>query len=152
MNKYVIVSFLENIPVDTIFADSQWPLHVTLIRPFVSLAKEEELIATLTKALEETKSFSLVGISEEMFGPESNIPVVELERTPQAIALNASLKSAFDSSMDKSVPDMYTEFRPHVTSQVGGGITVGGTVGVNSVSLVRYEPGMRYVLATVRLV
>lgn len=151
MNRYVIVSFLGKVPAGTSFTRTQWPLHITLIRPFDSYASEAELVAELTGALRYTKIFSLTGVSEELFGPELNIPVLELERTTDIVALNILLKRRFTNLANPSTPDIFTEYRPHVTHQAEGKISVGDTITVSSVSLVKYTPGLLYVSNTVDL-
>ncbi len=153
MNRYIIASFLGRIPAGTAFPESEWPLHVTLTRAFLSGHDEQDLIKTLERALEGKESFALVGKSEELFGPKLDRPVIELERTGEISGLNASLKQSFASSIDRPVPDKYPEYRPHVTRQGNEGIAVGDTVTVSSVSLIRANPDSeRLVLATIPLV
>ncbi|MBP7966909.1 2'-5' RNA ligase family protein [Candidatus Woesebacteria bacterium] len=151
MNKLIIASFIGGITAGTKFEESKWPLHVTLMRSLHSNTSPQELTRVLGLALQGQKAFELFGKSEELFGPENDRPVTELELTPQMSALNALLKETFSEHSSQSVPDKYPTYRPHVTRQGEEGISVGDCVRIDSVSIVLVGDEARTIISTIQL-
>lgn len=147
MNTYVIVSFLEeNFPAK--FSARAWPLHVTIVRPFVCEKFPEEVLEELRSIAADHKAIPTVGVSKQLFGVEKNVPVVELEKTPELQALHERILS---KPWVELVPPLFQEFRPHVSEQASGKVYVGTEVVVRSISLIQYSGINREVVGTFQL-
>jgi 2'-5' RNA ligase len=151
MNKYIIVSFLEGIPAGTVFAESKWPLHVTLMYSFFSSRDQGDLIDRLKQTLSVVKEFNLVGKSVEFFGPDLDREVTELELNSELGSLNKQLKESFKEFMEEPTVDKYPIYRPHVTKNEGKGIDPGEVVNIKTVSLILVAEDTRHVLVTLEL-
>ncbi len=146
-NNYVLVSFVDEIPVHTTFSAHDWPLHVTIIRPFISKIPENELIQIIDNCLANHHSYSVHGLRDEMFGPDKNIRVTELEYTQDIQVLHNNLSSALDHCVDFK-PSEFNEYRPHITEQENKRINIGEKLRMNSVSLVMMGDSTRTVVHT----
>lgn len=147
MNKYVIVSFLQrDFPLK--FLKLDWPLHITIVRPFSSSKSGEEFIRTLTAICSQIKPIYVFGKSREMFGPNNDLPVTELEDTPELQSLHDQIMNVSGVWMEFRTPQ-YETYRPHVTDQVNGRISAGEEVIINSISLVELGSDERQVLSTI---
>lgn len=93
---------------------------------------------------------TLVGKSEEMFGPDNDIPVIELENTTELQAFRDEIMKACSSSITFETPE-YKTYRPHVTLQEELKINVGENVLIGSLSLVKSDGDNRSVLHTIDL-
>lgn len=147
MNNYVIVSFLQK-GFPQKFLQPNWPLHVTVVRPFFSNKSGIEFIHALTTISSQIKPIYTLGKSREMFGPNSDVSVTELENTPALQSLHDQVMSTSGAWMQFCTPQ-YKTYRPHVTDQVTGGISVGEEVTIDSVSLIELGSDERHVLGTV---
>ena len=148
MSPYLIVSFLKrNHP--SVFQKSDWPLHVTIVRPFSSSKAPEEIIKSLTTLCAKTSQLKTIGKSREMFGPENDIHVTELEKTPELQALHEKAIKAIEPIEFTSFE--YPNFRPHITDQGNGSFVVDQEVILTSLSLVKISGHEREVLHTATL-
>lgn len=151
MNKYIIVSFLEDVLAGTTFAESKWPLHVTLMYSFFSSRDQKDLIDRLKQTLSEVQKFNLIGKSVEFFGQDLDREVTELQSKPELSSLNTLLKETFKEFMEGPTVDKYPIYRPHVTRNDGKGIEIGEIVNIKTVSLVLVAKDTRHVLVTLEL-
>ncbi len=147
MNQFVIVSFLEQ-DVPASFRKSEWPLHVTILRPFTTEASADDIFGSLKKVGAQTKSIRTVGKSKELFGEHLDVPVVELTLTPELQALRLRIKTKLETQIEFSAPSFDT-FRPHVTDAVSLALAVGDEVFIKAVSLVEIRNDERHVFGTV---
>lgn len=151
MNKYIIVSFLEKVPPGTVFSNTEWPLHVTILRPFFSDGESSRLIEILQNSVKGKQTISLFGKTKEMFGQNRDIEVTELGHTTEIQNLHESIKNAFKPHICFE-SEQYPHYRPHVTKRGNGGVATGEEVIIDSVSLVKMENDSRRVLAIITLV
>ncbi len=134
MEKYVIVSMIEtNFPEE--FQSVNWPLHVTLLRPFVTSATVDNLSEILQTVSSTQPIIVTEGKSKELFGVERTVAVTELINTPALQHFHEAIKSAFINLIEFTSTE-YPSFRPHVTEHHGKGVQVGELVQMSSVSLV----------------
>jgi hypothetical protein len=147
MNQYVIVSFLQK-EFPQKFLQPGWPLHITIVRPFFSNKSGEEFIQALITICSQIKPMHTLGKSREMFGPNSNVPVTELENIPALQSLHDQIMSELRAWMEFRTPQ-YKTYRPHATDQATGGISVGEEVEIDSISLVELGSEERQVLSTI---
>ncbi|MCB9820833.1 2'-5' RNA ligase family protein [Candidatus Nomurabacteria bacterium] len=151
MSRYVIVSFLEKATLGITFSKSEWLLHLTILRPFFSDNEDGYLIGILKDSLLEKQKVTSTGKVKEMFGPNKDVAVTELEHNTRIQDLHDSIESAFKPFI-RFESEQYPTYRPHVTNQGSRGIVVGEEVVINSVSLVKIDNDSRQVLATVALI
>jgi hypothetical protein len=149
MNHYLIVSFLQqDFPLE--FLQSDWPLHVTIVRPFFSNHSEEEFVHVLSTICAQTKPLPTAGKSRELFGPNRDIPVTELENTPALQLLHEEIMSVCGAWMEFKTPQYHT-YRPHATDQTAGSVSVGEAVVIRSISLIESRGDKRRVVHTTTL-
>jgi hypothetical protein len=80
----------------------------------------------------------VTGKSREMFGPEHDVPMTEVEKTPMLEALHADLATVY-SDVATLASAHFPVFRPHVTDNGGAALKVGGTEMLRSISLVERQ-------------
>lgn len=148
--RMIVVSFFEELDAGYRFPASDWPLHLTLVRPF---AVAEESVADLEEKL--AKTFSQqdpIGITFEksaQFGPEQNVPVT-------TIAVNAELQSLHDRLLALTEENGASNdprwsgaaYRPHVTRQRTGAMEPGESAKLSSASILDYQDTTRTVRRT----
>lgn len=140
MRNYVIVCFLSrNPPLE--FPSKEWPLHVTILRPFTSTCSPEEFGRMLEPICAQTPALTLTAKAEELFGPDNDVQVTELELTSELEMFQCQVLEACESRITFKLP-AFPNFRPHLTVQQEGRVNVGDTVVLNSLSLV--EQGQPY--------
>lgn len=151
MNKYVIASFLEKAHPGIVFSKTEWPLHMTILRPFFSDSEGSQLIEILQNSLEGKQTISLFGRTKEMFGPNRDIEVTELGHTTEIQNLHDSIMDAFQPFICFE-SEQYPHYRPHVTKRGGREVPIGEEIVIDSVSLVKIENDSRRVLAAIKMV
>jgi hypothetical protein len=149
MEKYVIVSILTPQPPAS-FIQSEWPLHVTLLRPFSTELPPEIVVSKFTVACKDQKIIATKGKSKELFGPDNDVPVTELELTTELQLLHTALKTDFEGEIEFTSAQ-YPDFRAHVTKNLGRQIGVGELVELKTVSLVKLEAPYRTIIETLEL-
>jgi 2'-5' RNA ligase len=149
MSKYVIVSMLEpEFPQE--FQSSDWPLHVTLLRPFETEVGAVKLIELLKKISDTHQELSTTGKSKEMFGEKEDVAVTELICTPELQKLHDDIKTAFIDDIT-FIAHQYPTFRPHMTEQNGKSINVGEVIALKNLSLIAINAQLRTVLSAIAL-
>lgn len=140
MRNYVIVCFLSrNPPLE--FPSKEWPLHVTILRPFTSTCSLEAFGWMLEPICTQTRTLILTAKAKELFGPDRDIPVSELELTSELEVFQRQVLEACEPQITFKHP-AFPSFRPHVTAQREDRVNVGDTVSLDSLSLV--EQGQPY--------
>jgi 2'-5' RNA ligase len=148
MRNYVIVCFLSKNPPHE-FPNSEWPMHVTILRPFTSEHSPDDFVRVLVPICARTQILTLAAKSEELFGPNRDVEVTELTLTEELKLFQNQILEACAPWTTFKGPS-FPEFRPHVTAQKEGRITIGNTVVLDSLSLV--EQGQPYrVIRTLNL-
>jgi hypothetical protein len=98
MQKYVIVTFLEDVSDEAEFPMSAWPFHVTLAANFVinkPVDQLNEMVADFAKSYEE---FNAIAGDDDHFGPEGKVLVTKLEMNPQLKVVHEALISLLEST------------------------------------------------------
>lgn len=146
MKKYMIVSFLEENP-DATFPKQHWPLHVTILRPFTTSMTEDECKQKMATLCKDSTPIHTRGVSKELFGENKDILVTTLEITPSLQAIRDKFFSTFEPRT-QLVGTLFGAYRPHVTDQLSGSLSVGDGIILHSASLVEMEEDHRKILAT----
>lgn len=150
MSKYVIVSFVDEVVVGQVFNKTKWPLHLTLVQPFLSEKGDDFLIEQIITIANGHEQFPMLAKAEEKFGQNNDILVVELEMNPEAQKLNTDLVDVLKSFIVKDSFE-YPNYRPHITKNGTNAIKVGDSVIVNNISLVKYKEDDREIISDQKL-
>src|SRR6185503_14423306 len=126
MNHFVIVAFVKK-DFPQSFAQTDWPLHVTIVRPFFSEKNAEEFSKVLKEICSNFKSIQTEGKSLEMFGEKNDAAVTELQNVPELQALHDRVMGGCGEWMEFKTRQFDT-YRPHVTDQKENKIEVGEKV------------------------
>jgi 2'-5' RNA ligase len=98
MQKYVIVTFLENIPDGTEFAMSAWPLHITLAANFTIKQSEAQLNQLVANFSRHHKAFEAIADEDDYFGAEGQVLVTKLAMNPRLKSFHSELISLLEST------------------------------------------------------
>jgi len=145
--SYIIVAFL-NEPKEN-FRASEWPQHVTIIRPFSTSQSTEELVQKIEEVASNHNALVLHGKARRLFGPLMNIRVTKMEDSPDLLSLYEDMQSALGSDIEtigKTFP-----FKAHITDNTGTPVPPGTEIPLRTISLVRIDGDNRSVLHTVPL-
>jgi 2'-5' RNA ligase len=156
MSRLVIVLPLIPLTEGDSFTVSQWPLHVTVLPPFLTDASGAEVGDVVRRAASAHQALTVVAAQDEFFGRRHDIPVTVLADNEGLTTLHQSLRSAV--RLLAAVPDepAFTGagFRPHVTAKPHGRVHAGDVFTLTQIAVVdmapRSSPG-RTVLATIQL-
>lgn len=154
MPRLVIVLPLAPLKTGDTFAVRDWPLHITVLAPFLTDAAPGVIAAALAAVASGHPAVTAVAGGDELFGRRENIPVT-------VVAPNAALTRLHDALVDAIQPfgsspneRAFTgpEFRAHVTVKGEARVHEGDELALTQIALVdmapRALPGGRAVLAT----
>jgi len=157
MPRLVVVLPLEPLRTGDSFAVERWPLHITVVPPFLTDADPEtvrEIIAAATSPLQQ---FSVIAAEEALFGRRENIPVTLIAESEPLLQVHRVLVDALRAVAASPDEPAFTGsgFRAHVTIKNGNSIQGDAVLPLMQVALVdmapRADPTGRTVLATVAL-
>ena len=154
MSRLVIVLPLSPLKTGDTFEVRDWPLHITVLAPFLTEAAPGEIAAALAVVAAGQAALTAVAGGDEMFGRRENIPVTVVVDNPALTRLHGALVDAirpFGASPDEPA---FTGpgFRAHVTVKGAARVHEGDELSLTQIALVdmapRAVPGGRAVLAT----
>lgn len=152
--RYWLIFLLDDLDVGAVFEPRL--LHVTFIPWFVTDAmSEEEIIESFNKQFRGLQSFTVKLDRKVMLGPDQDVPVNLLDRTPGILGLhNMSLEwfKKVGARWAVKNPHVDAEFIPHIRRRPGFGLQVGDSLNIMSLCLVkarRQEDGIRLIAAKV---
>lgn len=156
MTRLVVVLPLSPLAEGDSFAVSEWPLHITVLPPFLTDATASVVEAAIRSAASAYSALIVVAAHEERFGRRHDVPVTVVADNEQLNALHQSLRAAvrpFAATPDEPA-FTGTGFRPHITMKTHARVHEGDEFTLQQLALVdmapRSSPG-RTVLATVDL-
>ena len=157
MPRLVVVLPLAPLNVGDTFLVRDWPLHVTVLAPFLTDAAPGAIAEALAAAASALPGLSVVAAGAERFGRRHDIPVTVLEPHPGLTALHEAVVAAvrpFAAAPDEAA-FTGTEFRAHITDKHHARVQTGDTLELDQLALVdmapRADPAGRAVLATIPL-
>ena len=157
MSRLVIVLPLTPLQVGESFAVADWPLHITVLPPFLTHAEPADVAAAIeTAAAGQTALAAVVG-HDEMFGRRHDVPVSVVEDSPALTELHRALKTAMRQFAATPEEPAFTGvgFRAHVTVKRQGRVHEGDVLSLTQIALVDMAPRAaasgRTVLATLDL-
>ncbi|SDR82908.1 2'-5' RNA ligase family protein [Microterricola viridarii] len=157
MSRLVIVLPLAPLAVGESFAVHSWPLHVTVLPPFLTTAEPEQIARALADASVGLPAITATAGADELFGRRHNVPVTVLEENPELTALHRALRAAVLPFATEPDEPAFTGpgYRPHVTVKQDRRVEPGQLLTLGQLAVVdmapRAHPAGRTVLATLDL-
>jgi 2'-5' RNA ligase len=157
MPRLVVVLPIEPLRTGDSFAVDSWPLHITVVPPFLTDAEVEVVREIIASATSTTTSLTVIAGDDALFGRRENIPVTLIKPSEPLVQLHRRLVAAL--RVVAASPDEAaftgTDFRAHVTMKNGRRVQVDAALSLTQIALVdmapRANPAGRTVLATVEL-
>lgn len=153
MPRLVIVLPLAPLQTGDTFAVRDWPLHITVLAPFLTDAEPAEIAAALAAVASGQAALTAVAGGDEMFGRRENVPVTVVAPNPALIRLHDALVDAIRPLGASPHERAFTgpRFRAHVTVKGDARVHEGDELSLTQIALVdmapRAVPGGRAVLA-----
>jgi 2'-5' RNA ligase len=154
MPRLVVVLPLAPLQNGESFAVEDWPLHITVLPPFLTDAAPAEIADSIAAAASAQKALTAIAGHDEMFGRRKDVPVTVVVENQALTGLHRALVDAirpFAASPDEPA---FTGpgFRAHVTIKHNGRVYEGDELSLAQIALVdmapRSAPRGRSVLAT----
>lgn len=157
MSRLVIVLPLQPLQAGESFAVADWPLHITVLAPFLTDAAPADIAAAIASAVSGQGSLTVVAGRDELFGRRKDVPVTLIVDDGALARLHRSLVDAVRPFAADPAERAFTgpDFRAHVTVKGDSRVNEGDELSLAQVALVDMAPRMgpngRSVLATVPL-
>jgi 2'-5' RNA ligase len=157
MSRLVVVLPLTPLRVGDSFLVQDWPPHITVLPPFLTVASAAEIAGVITAAAADRDALTVTAGSDELFGRRADIPVTVIVEYEALTNLHRTLVAAvrpFATSPDEPA---FTGpgFRAHVTVKRSGRVHEGDELVLTQIALVDMAPRAdltgRTVLATLPL-
>lgn len=142
VQKYVFVTFLEDIHEGAEFPSSSWPLHITIASNFIVVCSVPELLEKLKVKVNQRSPIKVTAGNDEFFGPQK-------QRRVTVLNMNDGLKLLHRDfiTLLKNVGAVFNEpayivagFRAHATVQRDMRVQEGDTVITDQISLIDMFP------------
>lgn len=140
--KWAIVAPLQPVKDGVEFSPSDFPLHITLAGVFAidinGAALSEKILALLTHQA----PFEVMADTEDFFGPNKEIAVMKLQKTPELMDLYNTIHNELIALNAIFNTPQYEEagYIPHSTKQKHAMVTKGESVLIDSVSIIDLFP------------
>ena len=157
MPRVVLVLPLVSLRVGESFAVAEWPLHITVVAPFLTDADPAELAAAVAAVAPSHPPLRLVAEHDELFGRLHTVPVTVMGASAQLATLRGELIDALLPFATRPDEPAFTgeHFRPHITWKNGSRVHEGDEFTLTQLALVDMAPRAavsgRTVLATSEL-
>lgn len=135
-HKYIVVYMLDKPALGERF--TKWPLHLTLKPWFQCAGSTEEVINQLGELAKGTKPFMVRTGKTAMYGPEFDVPVRLVEKTPELAEFHARICYLLTKNKCRSENEEYSRenYSPHITIRGDRHISEGTEVLVSSIDIV----------------
>lgn len=128
------------------------PLHMTALHWFETDTDQDTIASGLREVAKVRQAITARAIAEDMFGPDKDVPVVRLERTPELLDLHLSLL-ALAKQVGGRLDERWVgvdKWNPHVTHQLERRLYIGDTVSLDDIDLItKRQDGMRQLVVRV---
>lgn len=154
MSRLVIVLPLAPLTVGDSFAVRDWPLHITVLPPFLSNAEPAAIADAVAVACAGQGALRVVADQDAMFGRRHDIPVTLVREHPALTQLHRTLVDAVRPFAATPEEPAFTGdgFRPHVTVKGAARVSAGDVLSLSQIAIVdmlpRAHSAGRTVLAT----
>jgi hypothetical protein len=142
MPRLVVVLPLAPLRVGSSFAVSVWPLHVTVLPPFLTDAPAGQIADALAAATSTLAPLTVVAGGNELFGRRHDIPVTLIEPHKRLSALHSTLVQAVRPFAAAPDEPAFTGagFRAHVTHKPPAAVHPGDVLTLEQIALVDMLP------------
>lgn len=116
MTEFIHVHLIDKRPVGSNLGH-HIPLHMTVLHWFQSERDPQEIIERTKSALASLPKISVNATTDDLFGPDRNIPVMKLSKTEAIVQLHQTLKDAMEE-LGAKFDQRWTgalKWSPHVT-------------------------------------
>lgn len=135
------------------FPVRDWPLHITVVPPFLSAAEPTAIADVVASACAEQSAFRVIAGDDELFGRRHDIAVTLIRDNPELTRLHRTLVDAVRPFAATPEEPAFTGdgFRPHVTVKGRARVSAGDVLSLRQLAIVdmlpRAHPAGRTVLA-----
>jgi len=157
MSRLVVVLPLQPLQAGESFAVADWPLHITVLAPFLTDAAPADITAAIASAVSGQGALTAAAGRDELFGRRRDVPVALIVDDGALARLHRTLVDVvrpFAAAPDEPAftgPD----FRAHVTVKRNARVHQGDDLSLSQIALVdmapRTGPSGRTVLSTISL-
>lgn len=139
MNQLIFAHLLGEVPVEQQFEGSL-PLHLTLVHWFETVYNPEEIASRAKHLLQTVGATAVSATNASMFGPNENVPVMEVEKSAGLLKIHRALLASLEGT-DARLRDYWLgdDWRPHVSDKPNGKLALGETILVDSVDLIQRD-------------
>jgi len=154
MPRLVVVLPLSPLQSGESFAVQSWPLHITVLAPFLTDAPPEQIAQAIAAATSGQRALTAIAGPEEMFGRREDVPVTVVVESEDLTRLHRTLVEAVRPLAASPHERAFAGpgFRAHVTVKNHDRVHEGDELVLSQISLVdmapRSMPAGRSVLAT----
>ncbi len=140
--KWTICSLLEPKPEGYEFHFANSPLHITYGGVFATSKNGQELAEELSQVAASTPAFEVEAKEEALFGPDHNIPVMRVKKSPELMEFYSKIYNWLkEIGVVYNSPEYQGKgYEPHSTKQKSGSLKPGEKRIINSVSLIDMFP------------
>lgn len=155
--KYTLIQLLEDVPEDTQFVRTAWPLHSTVVDIFAIDWDAPTMIRRLEALLATHEPAASLAEDDTFFGPEKQTRVVLLHKTDSLCKLHHDVVSLLnEGGLRPNSPQYVGEgYVPHSTVQAHARLNKGDHVTFDALTLIDMfpdgDPYQRRVLKTIRI-
>lgn len=135
--KYIFVHLIDKKPVGSSLG-LQIPLHMTILHWFSTESPASGIIEATSLAIKNIGQINTIATDDDLFGPERDIPVIRVNRTPELLQLHQNLV--------QSMKELGAEFderwvgeanwNPHVTHKPNRRLHAGDKLLINNIDLI----------------
>lgn len=142
MSRLVVVLPLTPLHAGDSFLVQDWPLHVTVLPPFLTDADPDVITLAIAAAASAHHALTAVAGQEEFFGRRKDVPVTVVVPTDGLSRLHQDLIDAVRPFGAAPNEPAFTgaEFRPHVTIKNHGRVNEGEAFSLRQIALVDMAP------------
>ncbi|MCU1446339.1 2'-5' RNA ligase family protein [Cryobacterium sp.] len=142
MPRLVIVLPVAPLRVGSSFPVAGWPLHITVLPPFLTDAPAEALAAAIAAAAGTQPPLTVVAGADELFGRRHDIPVSLIQPHDELTALHRTLVAALRPFAAEPDEPAFTGpgFRAHITHKPPVRVHPGDTLTLTQLALVDMLP------------
>ena len=143
MKRFLVVHLLEPKKRGDEWLANNWPLHSTIAYPFNIDCDVSVIIKKIGSVLLDHSAFSVKALSDDYYGPQKDILVTPLEKSPAIMALSKDIcRAIIDLGGIPENPAFYGDngHRPHVTVQDHNRIHEGDVIDIKSITLLESIP------------
>jgi len=142
MSRLVVVLPLEPLQVGAAFPVSAWPLHVTVLPPFLTAAGADAIAAAIGSAVGAHPPITVVAGNDELFGRRHDIPVSLVLPDDRLTGLHRTLVDALLPFAAEPEEPAFTGpgFRAHVTHKPPARVWPGDQLTLRQIAVVDMLP------------